>query len=91
MSDSLVGSVLRGSFTSATQSGSIPVSSSGTLDLDFGSGSVTLQRQSSNGNWIDVKDATYTADTAVNIDGCGRSFRLNCTSWTTEIFYTMSQ
>lgn len=89
MSDVIQNDVLRGSFTATGQSTDINVTDRGMLDLDFGSGSVTLERQGPNGKWCAVKDAVYTADVAVNIEGRGANFRLNCTSYTSEIFYAL--
>lgn len=86
MTDRIVSGVLRGSFTGTGQSGEIHVFN-GMLNLNFGSGSVTLQRLGANGTWYDVLDGTYTADVAVNIDGHGVAFRLNCTSYSSEIAY----
>ncbi len=89
MADRITDNILRGSFTGTGQSSEIIVTDRGLLSLDFGTGSVTLERQGPQGKWVAVVDGTWTADAAVNVEGRGQNFRLNCTSYSAEIFYSL--
>lgn len=89
MTDRIVSRVLRGSFTGTGQSDVLNVSDKGSLSLDFGSGTVVLERMGATGKWFACTDGTFTADASVNIEGRGQTYRLNCTSYSTEIFYEL--
>ena len=61
-----------------------------TVSLNFGTGTVKLQRSFDGSTWLDVKE--YTADTEENgfEPATGVSYRLACTAYTADIDYVLA-
>lgn len=84
------------SFTATGQSSTL-VGRHLTVDLDFGTGTVVVQRDTfGDGTWFTVTDvdgnaASYTADQTINFDG-GKTvnWRLNCTAHSADITYRIA-
>lgn len=81
-----------GTFDAVEASNPITVSNSSfTVSLSFGTGTVKLQRSFDDGDtWKDVK--SYTADVEENglEPATGVQYRLNCTSYTSDIDYVIA-
>lgn len=86
---------LSGTFAATGTSDAVFVKGINKIELNFGSGSVTLQRSLDSGaTFVDVvlpdgiTAAAFTADAAFDYDaGTGSLLRFNCTSHSSDITY----
>lgn len=87
---------LSGTFTGTGQSSATYLRGVHSVELNFGTGSVTLERSLDDGvTFVSVvlpdgtTAATFTADAAFELDAgkAGGLYRFNCTSYTSDITY----
>lgn len=77
-----------GTFTGVGQSDSIQISRSADLSLEFGTGTVVLQRSFDGGNnWHTIQSYTGDAQEAIEPGTPGYIYRLNCTAHSANIDY----
>lgn len=82
-----------GTFTATGQSDSIRISR-GHLTLKFttnGDGVVAFEIRNKVNDWILVPGGSFTTDTGQTIDGGGALFRLNCTTFVSDIGFDISE
>jgi hypothetical protein len=81
--------IVTGTFTGTGASNPVYVNSYGSFELNFGTGTVQLERSlDEKATWVAVPNGEFTADVSTVIsDPYGAYYRLNCTAYTGDIAY----